>query len=65
MAARCSSNNASSFKVLHVIPNLGYIPIVLTSNLAKGIGGLAILALDLAVYLRWTWRPRLERHFPA
>ena len=26
---------------------------------------LAILALNLTVYLRWTRRPRLERHFPA
>ncbi len=53
-----SASNARSYKVSQVIPKLGYVPIVLASSLTKGLVLLALLILNLTVYLRRFRKPR-------
>jgi len=54
------ANNSRSYKVLHVTPKLGYVPIILASPIAKIGGGIFMLILNLAVYGKRFRRPRLE-----
>lgn len=56
------ASDARSYKVSQVIPKLGYIPIVLTSGAAKGVALLALLILNLTVYIR---RSRKRRFGPV
>lgn len=52
--------DGGSYKVSRVIPKLGYVPIVLSSTIAKVLGGLFILVLNLMVHYRRLRRRRLE-----
>lgn len=52
--------DGGSYKVSRVIPKLGYVPIVLSSTIAKVLGGLFILVLNLSVHYRRLRRRRLE-----
>ncbi len=55
-----SANNEKSYKVSQLIPKFGYISIILTSSLTKGFGLLALLILNLAVFIRRSKKPRFE-----
>lgn len=52
--------DGGTYKVSRVIPELGYIPIVLSSMIVKVMGGLFILVLNLVVHYRRLPRRRLE-----
>lgn len=52
--------NSGSYVVSRVIPKLGYVPIVLSSSVAKVLGGLFVLALNLTVHYRRSRKRRLE-----
>lgn len=52
--------DGGSYKVSRVIPKLGYVPIILSSTIAKVLGGLLILVLNLTVHYRRLRRRRLE-----
>ncbi len=51
-ATHVMANNASSYKVLRVFPELGYVPIIFASPIAKILGFLFIAILNLTVYIR-------------
>lgn len=52
--------DGGSYKVSRVIPKLGYVPIVLSSTIAKVLGGLFILVLNMGVHYRRLRKRRLE-----
>jgi hypothetical protein len=52
--------NSSSYVVSRVIPKLGYAGIVLSSTIAKVVGGLFILILNLTLHYRRSRKRRLE-----
>ena len=53
------ASNSDVYMVSRVIPKLGYIPIVLSSVMAKVLGGLFILILNITVHYRRSRRRRL------
>lgn len=52
--------DGGSYKVSRVIPRLGYVAIILSSTIAKVLGGLFVLILNLTVHFRRLRRRRLE-----
>lgn len=52
-------NDSRSFVVSRVIPKLGYLPIILLSTVAKVLGGLFILILNLTAHYRRSRKRRL------
>lgn len=52
--------NSGSYVVSRVIPKLGYVPIILSSMIAKILVGLFLLILNLMVHYRRSRKGRLE-----
>ena len=53
-------SDSGAYKVTRVIPELGYVPIFLSSVIVKVLGGLFILILNVVVHFRRLRRRRLE-----
>ena len=55
------SKDEKAYKVTRVIPKLGYVPMVLTSALAKFLGAFFVLMLNMVFMYRRSRRRRLEQ----